>query len=273
MKKNIKNLIFVFCLLIFLYSGYQLVNIFLEYKAGTDAYEELASKVSTVKSDAELIPEVVEPETVSGEKYEIKEIISIDVDWSSYSKNEAVIGWIQVEGNDIINYPVVQSTDNDYYLTHLPDGTANGAGSIFVDYRNEGFGNRHVILYGHNMKNGSMFSSIKKYQNQEYADEHRYVYIATPDGRTRVFYVYSCHLTDALGESDGFNAYQVSFDGDEWHEWISKTQEKSLISSEIEIPEKCNIITLSTCMSRGVETERCVIHAVEVSNQEYVEAE
>ena len=116
------------------------------------------------------------------------------------------------------------------------------------------------------MKNGSMFSSIKKYQNEEYANEHRYIYIATPNGETRVFYVYSCHLTNALGDEDGFNAYQISFDGDEWQEWLNKTKEKSLITSDIEIPNKCNILTLSTCMSRGNQTERCVIHAVEIEN-------
>ena len=61
------------------------------------------------------------------------------------------------------------------------------------------------------------------------------------------------------------------FDGEEWKEWLNKSVERSLITSEIDLLDKCNIITLSTCMSRGIETERCVIHAVEVSNKQSVE--
>ena len=272
MKKSIINKIaFVVCLLVFLFAGFELIKIFSEYKAGTDAYGDAAQAVETVKGDTNELKPIVESEpieTSTATKYTTEEIISVDVDWTNLPEN--VIGWIQVENDDIINYPVVQSEDNEYYLNHLPDGTINSAGSIFVDYRNDGFSNRHVCVYGHNMKNASMFSHVKKYRDQAYADEHRYIYV-TPDGATHVFYVYSCQITDAAGEEDGFNAYQVSFDGDEWKQWIQKTQEKSLIVSDIEMPEKCNIITLSTCMSRGVETERCVIHAVEISNTRLVE--
>lgn len=271
-EKILRNVMFVICLAIFLFAGIQLFKIFAEYKAGTDAYGDAAKSVETVAGDVDELQPVVEPEPVktsTATKYTTEEIVSVDVDWTDLP--EAVIGWIQINDDEMINYPVVQSTDNEYYLYHLPDGTNNSAGSIFVDYRNEGFSNRHVCIYGHNMKNGSMFSHVKKYRDQAYADEHRYVYVVTPDGATHVYYVYSCQITDALGEADGFNAYTVSFDGDEWQQWIAKTQEKSLITSDIELPEKCNIITLSTCMSRGVETERCVIHAVEISNTRLVE--
>ncbi len=273
-EKIIRGIMFAICLAIFLFAGFQLIKIFAEYKAGTDAYGEAAQSVDTVVGNTDELQPIVEAEsepieTSTAKKYTTEEIVSVDVDWSNLP--ETVIGWIKIEGDEVINYPVVQSTDNEYYLHHLPDGTSNSAGSIFVDYRNEGFANRHVCIYGHNMKNGSMFSNVKKYRNQEYADEHRYIYVVTPDGTTHVYYVYSCHLTDALGDPDGFNAYTVSFDGDEWQKWIAQSKEKSLITSEIELPEKCNIITLSTCMSRGVETERCVIHAVEISNTRLVE--
>lgn len=272
--KYVRYILFVFCLVVFLFSGYKLFTIFSEYKQGTDVYTEAANNVYIEKNEnAEITPEIIEQEenVTSKQEYVSEEIISLDVDWNKF--NDSVIGWISIENNEVINYPVIQSTDNEYYLHHLYDGTYNSSGSIFVDYRNDGFNNRHVIIYGHNMKNGSMFSSIKKYQKQDYADEHRYIYIATPDGTTRVFYVYSCHLTDALGDSDGFSAYQISFDGEEWKEWLNKSVERSLITSEIDLLDKCNIITLSTCMSRGIETERCVIHAVEVSNKQLIEVE
>ena len=264
--KYIRYILFVICLIIFLFSGYQLLGIYFEYKEGIDVYNEASNNVYLEKDkNVTLIPTIVENEKSSKNlDKKNKEIISLDVDWSKF--NETVIGWIKIENNEIINYPIIQSKDNEYYLHHLYDGTYNSSGSIFVDYRNDGFDNRHVIIYGHNMKDGTMFNSIKQYQNQEYANKHRYIYIATPNGKTRVFYVYSCHLTDALGYSDGFSAYQVCFDGEEWNDWINKSVKRSLITSDIEIPEKGNIITLSTCMSRGIDTERCVIHAIEIEN-------
>lgn len=268
---------FLICLCVFLYSGYQLFGIFMEYKQGTDVYTEASSNVTVEKDDDVVISPIVlisdEDEdngsvdgntTSNVEDSKEDEAVTLDVDWSKFNDN--VIGWIKVENSKIINYPIIQSYDNEYYLTHLYNGKYNSAGSIFVDYRNDGLSNRHIIIYGHNMKNGSMFNTIKKYRDQSFADEHRYIYIAEPDGSTRVFYVYSCHLTDALGDED-FNAYQVSFDGDEWSDWIQKTIDKSLITTNIEIPDKATIITLSTCMSRGVQTERCVVHAVEIQNK------
>lgn len=273
MKNVVNKICFCICFLIFVFAGYQLFKIFSEYKKGTDAYGEVASAVETVTGDTAELQPIVETEPVevsTAKKYITEEIISVDVDWNELP--ETVIGWIQIEGDEVVNYPVVQSEDNEYYLTHLPDGTINNAGSIFVDYRNEGFTNRHVIVYGHNMKNASMFSHIKKYREQTYADEHRYIYVVTPDGATHVYYVFSCIVTDAKGEPDGYNAYTVSFNGDEWKQWIQASQEKSLITSDIDMPEKCNVITLSTCMSGNVKTERCVIHAVEISNTRLVEA-
>ena len=269
-KKN--PLFYVFLVVFIVVIVYICITIKNNYLIGADAYNNAASNVSIVKNGTNENTPKEEVQINEGQIYKYEDIVSLDVDWTQFDTSK-VIGWIQVEDDDTIDYPIVQSKDNDYYLHHLYDDTESNQGSIFVDYRNEGFGNRHTILYGHNMKNGSMFSHIKKYQNEEYANEHRYIYIATPNGDTHVFYVYSCHLTNALGDEDGFNAYQVSFNGDEeWQNWVKETQERSLITSNIEIPnDGCNILTLSTCMSRGDENERCVIHTIEVSNKKLVE--
>ena len=270
--KYIKRIVFLICLCIFLYSSYNLFCIYKEYKQGTDTYDEISTNVNIEKDTTqEIIPEIVNKKDSKDKKQEKddkKKYVKLNVDWGKFDTS-TVIGWIKIDNNKIINYPIIQSQDNEYYLHHLYNGEYNFAGSIFVDYRNDGFNDKHTIIYGHNMKNGSMFNSIKKYQNEDYANEHRYIYIATPDGETHVFYVYSCHLTSALGEKDGFNAYQISFEKDkDWYKWIKKTQDKSLITSGIEIPnEECNILTLSTCMSRGDKNERCVIHAIEILNK------
>lgn len=266
-----RKILFAIFSMVFLFSMVSLYNIYTEYKEGEDSYSEISNvtQLETPETIEEVevlqpsVDEIIEEdkETI---KYQIVPLATMQVNWEELP--DTVCGWIKVEGQEVIDYPVVQSEDNSYYLNHLYDGTSNKNGSIFVDYRNDGFGNRHVILYGHNMKNGAMFASIKDYQKQEYADEHSLIYIGLPDGTTAVYKVFSCFLTSADGEED-YSAYQVSFDGAEWDEWLTKTTEKSLIDMGIEIPNKCNILTLSTCMSRGDKLERCVVHAVQIKNE------
>jgi SrtB family sortase len=277
MKKVItvlKMVIFITLAGIFLYTTTTLIGIGLEYKEGQDTYNDAAESVQLVTEEVSVTPIIVDnttkPETEK-EKIPTEPIATLEVDWSQYEEYP-VCGWIQIQGNDTINYPVIQSEDNDFYLNHLYNGEWNKAGSAFIDKRNDGFANRHCIIYAHNMKDGSMFTSIKKYQEQSYADEHRLIFIGTPDGETKVFYVFSCFITDARGE-DTYDAYQVSFDdtNDEWKSWLATTQEKSLITSgDMEIIEGGNVITLSTCTSR-TEYERCVVHAVEILNEQPIE--
>lgn len=80
--------------------------------------------------------------------------------------NPDIVAWIRIDGLGI-DYPVVQGEDNEHYLYYTFRGEANVAGSIFLDYRNKAdFSDSKIILYGHNMKNGSMFGSLKKYQDE-----------------------------------------------------------------------------------------------------------
>ena len=78
---------------------------------------------------------------------------------------------------------MTQAEDNDYYLRHLYDGTYNKAGCLFADYENKkDFSDRNTIIYGHNMRDGSMFASLNEYKEQSYYDSHPQMYLVTPDG-------------------------------------------------------------------------------------------
>ena len=83
-----------------------------------------------------------------------------------------VKGYIEIKGTNI-NYPIVQSTDNDYYLNHLPNGEKNKMGSIYLDYRNNDFEDENTIIYGHNMNDGTMFSELENYKKQDYYEKHQ----------------------------------------------------------------------------------------------------
>lgn len=95
--------------------------------------------------------------------------------------NEDIVAWIQIPRIGV-DYPVVQGKDDEPYLHYTFDGIANKAGSIFLDYRNRAdFTDSKVILYGHNMKDGSMFSNLKKYQDADFRKEQGKVLLYLPD--------------------------------------------------------------------------------------------
>ncbi|MCL2749851.1 MAG: class B sortase [Coriobacteriia bacterium] len=102
-------------------------------------------------------------------------------DWDALRAiNPDIVGWILVPGTNI-NYPIVQGSDNEHYLYHLFDDSYSGTGAIFADYQGsptlDGINN---IIYGHNMLDGSMFSDIYLYNNQDYFNRHSAVYLYTP---------------------------------------------------------------------------------------------
>lgn len=98
-----------------------------------------------------------------------------------HTENPDVVAWIQIPGTQI-NYPVVQGTDNEYYLHRDLNGQKSSAGTIFLDYADQpDFSSQHNILYGHHMKNGSMFKDISRYKDQDYFDRHSAIILYTPE--------------------------------------------------------------------------------------------
>ena len=117
--------------------------------------------------------------------------------------NKDIVAWIQIPGIGV-DYPVVQGKDNEHYLHYTFDGKANKAGSIFLDYRNRvDFTDRRVILYGHNMKDGSMFSNLKKYQDAGFRKEQGRILIYLPDR------VLECEIVECRQVSVRDSVYEV----------------------------------------------------------------
>ena len=93
---------------------------------------------------------------------------------------EGATGYIDIP-NTNISYPIMQGEDNSYYLKHLPNGDRNKMGSIFLDYRNNGFNDKNTIIYGHNFNNGTMFSDLLNYKSFEFYKNHSNYKIYTSD--------------------------------------------------------------------------------------------
>lgn len=156
--------------------------------------------------------------------------------------NEDVVGWIRSDGG-LIDYPVVRGTDNDYYLTHLFNGQRNKVGAIFMDFRNSGdFSDPSTVIYGHNMKNGSMFSSLTEYKKQSYYDSFPQMTLYTPGGDFTIE-LFAGIVADG---NDEFMRFEFRDDKD-FINYITELKNASTFTSETTVSPGDRIITLSTC--------------------------
>jgi len=188
-------------------------------------------------------------------------VVTITVPDFEYLKdvNSDVVGWIQIPGTRI-DYPVVQGSDNEFYLTHTVSGEEYSAGAIFLDAAIEdGLSDRNPILHGHNTKSGAMFSRLNRYRKQSFWEAHRYVYITTPEGRG-VYEIFSAYET----EPDSDN-YYFGFEADDvFQEYLDRVRSQSFYDTGVSVTKDDFIVTLSTC-ANNVEL-RFVVHAKRVEN-------
>ncbi|BBI31687.1 SrtB family sortase [Cohnella abietis] len=170
-------------------------------------------------------------------------------------RNEDIVGWITIEGTRI-DYPVTQGEDNEFYLEHDVNKEENVAGSIFMDYRNNvgGF-NRNFIIYGHDMKNKTMFADLVGYESRWNFENKATIEFDTIYG-TGKWIIFSAYTTDS-----SFDYIKTDFASDEeYGAFLNEVKEKSLHHSDVEVSSKDTILTLSTCSS-AFENARFVVHA------------
>jgi len=253
-----KFVLYGVCALIFAFvcfSAYKYIHARNEYKTGGELYRNMSDFVSSVVPSPTPAP-TAGPEA-SAEPLPTPERAPITVDWDSLrSVNSDVIGWIYCEGTQI-NYPVAKCDNNDYYLTHLFNGKYNSCGTIFMDCGNDAkLGDRNTVLYGHNMRDGSMFHSITEYENQDYYDEHPVLYFLTPWKNYRVD-LFSAH--DSWLDSYGYN---VSFASDsDYADFLSELTSDSDFTAAVKPAVSDRILTLSTC-AYSYNNERYVLHGI-----------
>ena len=172
--------------------GQKLFTALREYKEGENIYEEISEIAHIPTPTASLVitnSEITEIALTTGaeEKIQPEEMKSGPIDFESLAEiSPDIRGWIRLEGTKV-DYPVMQSKDNDYYLSRAVNGTWNKVGTPFMDFRNNGdFSDRLNVIYGHYMGDGSMFTDIHNYKSQKFFDEHPYIDLYTPDGSFRI---------------------------------------------------------------------------------------
>lgn len=219
------NVITVCLIGIILVSGYKIGKTMWEYQVAKSAYTNISEKTAKV-----------DPKQFTGV-----------VDWKALKKvNPDVQGWLYQKGT-VINYPVVQGTDNDTYLHTRFDKQWSGGGTLFVDCRMEkDFKEFNSIIYGHHMKDGSMFRSIRGYTKEEgYYDKHKTLELATPHGNYHLV-VFSAFITKATDE----DTYKMTYDEAEKQAYIDRAWERSelpITKDSVDVTKNDRLVTLSTC--------------------------
>lgn len=205
-----------------------------EYSKGNAVYEQV--KLALRNKNAE-IKESTESADVAASK------MSSKIDFAPLKEiNDDVVGWILAEGS-AIDYPIVLGEDNEYYLSHLFNRERNKMGSLFVDYRNNGdFSDKNTVIYGHNMKDGSMFSSLTKYKDQSYYDSFPTMVLYTPDGN------FTIELFAGIVADGNYEFVHFKFTDDvDFQDYINSLKRKSTFESNTIVKSDDRIVTLCTC--------------------------
>lgn len=253
---NILSIIVLFAAIgLCLFAGSNLYSIFGQYKAGSDEYAKIKEMVVEVKAAKDEVKgDIKVPEVQSHEILDAP----IDIDFTELEKiNPDIVGWLYVEAIPTISYPVVKGEDNDYYLHRTYEKQDNFAGAIFIDCKNKkDMTSPNTIIYGHNMKNGTMFGKLKEFKDPEVFQKSPYIWMITPDRDIR-YEIFSSYT--AAVDSDTYTLFKGP--GKELVEYGYKMQSLSnLIRDPVDFEEQDKIITLSTCT--GEDTTRYVVQAV-----------
>ena len=231
-SKAVFALILTLAIGVFVISGLKLLSIMTTYKKAENAYDNIQIEV------AELVPELGYP------KVDFEKLLA---------QNPETVGYIFSE--DVMAYPIVQGADNEYYLHIMFNGEWNPSGTLFVDSRlPDGMESKNCIIYGHNMKDESMFGKLYKYSDPEYYNAHRTYHVYTPGHH----YVYKA-IAAYTAAVDGFT-YTMGFGSDEdFLNFLEQTKYASWFDCDTELNADSKIITLSTCLGNNDDDYRNVV--------------
>lgn len=240
---------------VFCYAAFNLYHIYTEYRKGTDEYNQI-EEMAVTERDADSAE-------VAGPSAQIKPPIEVDFD-KLKSVNEDVVGWIYVDALPDISYPIVKGKDNQTYLHQTYEKNYNFAGTIFVDYENSGdFSDCNTLVYGHNMKNGSMFGHLKKFREDDRLyKQDKYFWILTPERNYR-YEIISAYTTGV--NSDTYTLFKGP--GEEFEKYLETIKGYSEIKTDdTDLTIKDRIVTLSTCT--GNESTRFVVQGKRVDAED-----
>jgi len=235
---------------VLLFSGYKFVRILKSYYESAESYRAVADSALTTVSPAPSVSPDAEKAVASSE-------IPIIVDWDQLKKtNDDVVAWLYCADTPI-NYPVVQAKDNEYYLTRGFDHTKSESGALFLDCRNNiAASDENFIIYGHRMKDDSMFGTIPQYAEESYYKKHPTMYLLTPKQNYRVE-LFACRTVHSEGKY-----FETSFENKEvFRRYLNKAVEQSYWQADLSAGTDTPSLTLATCSTyANADNPRLLVH-------------
>lgn len=224
-------------------------------KTAGETYEEL-------RETARVTPSPTEEKQETEPMAEPEKTVEIPINFKTLqTQNSDIYAWIEIPGTTI-DYPVVQREgDNSYYLSHNTDGEEDDAGAIFTeDYNSKTFQDPNTVLYGHNMKNGSMFQNLHSYADRSFFDEYREVIVYMPDAVLH-YKIFAAYLYDSRHLLQSFDFSDPTVMGNYLESIQSLRSMNANIDTEMELDSADRILTLSTCY-KGQNDKRYLVQAV-----------
>lgn len=247
-RKVIKKIVKITCSTLFLVSLYIVCTSLWEYKKGDDEYERILQ--TAVKQNPE--------------KDKKGEESGFEVDFDALKRlNRETVAWIRFENPSKINYPVLRASDNEKYLKTTFEGKEIAAGSIFMDCGNKSdFKDYITFIYGHNMKNGSMFGKLRQYKQKQFCEDNPYFYIYTPNGKENKYQVFAVTVIEASPEN-----YRILFsDKQDFETYLKQVQKNALYNTGVEVSGESKVVALSTC-TNVTKTQRLIVYGVKIEER------
>lgn len=255
-KLNVKNLclliFFLIMLIIFLLSLIKVIMWIIDNNNTNDIIKKVANTYEINEKSYD--NEVIINENEKDIYFDYMNLKFIDVDINKLKTfNPDTIGFIKVMGTNI-NYPFVQTSDNDYYLNRSYDKTYNNAGWIFLDYRNNRFDDKNTIIYGHGRINGTMFGSLKDTLKSSWqSNKDNYIIKISTEKENSIWQIFSVYKIATTSDY-----LQTVFNDNEFESFISLIKNRSSYNFETEVTNEDKVLTLSTCYN---DNDKMVVHA------------
>lgn len=257
-KLNIKNLclliFFLVMLVVFLFS---LIKIFLwvvDNNKTDKIIKEIKENYSVTEVEAKNETILDNSENKTNAYFKYIQMNYIDIDFNKLKRfNSDTVGFIKVMGTNI-NYPFVQTSDNDYYLNRSYDKTYNNAGWIFLDYRNNEFNDKNTIIYGHGRINRTMFGSLKDTLKPSWQNnEENYIIKISTEKENSIWQIFSIYKIPTTSDYLG-----IDFTDESFNSFLNLIKERSEFNFNTDVNINDKILTLSTCYN---DNDKMVVHA------------
>lgn len=208
----------------------------------------------------EIVEQVVEPEPTEPVVPEEEEKAELPIDFEALQEiNQEIYAWLRIPDTNV-DYPILQREDEDqsYYLTHDMYGEAQKAGSIYTEsYNSKDFHDPNTIIYGHNMKDGSMFHNLRYFAEQEFFDEHEEMYIYMP-GKVLRYQIFASYEFDDRHLLGSYNFEDEEVFADYIEEITNPRSMYMMLREDCELTVDDRIVTLSTCVANKPNNRRLV---------------